>query len=74
MELLTYLEEERAEHGAAVAAGEPEDDRVAPRVALRLDEAVEHLRAVLLVHGHVPTKGGNKELVSDGTCVRSMYP
>lgn len=35
--LLTDLEEEGAEHGAAVAAGEPEEDGVAPEVALRLD-------------------------------------
>jgi hypothetical protein len=51
--LLTDLEEEGAEHGAAVAAGEPEEDGVAAGVALRLEEVVEQLCPVLLVDGHI---------------------
>jgi hypothetical protein len=52
--LLTNLEEEGAEDGAAVAAGDPEEDGVGAGVALRLDEVVEQLGAVLLVDRHVP--------------------
>jgi hypothetical protein len=65
-ESLTYLEQQRAEDAAAVAAGDPDDDRVTPWVAVRLDEVVEQLCAVLLVHGHVP--GMDKELVNECTC------
>jgi hypothetical protein len=54
--LLTNLEEEGAEDGAAIAAGDPEEDGVGAGVALRLDEVVEQLGAVLLVDRHVPVQ------------------
>jgi len=54
---LTNLVGEAAEDGAAVAAGEPEEERGVAGGAglgLRLDEVVEELHAGVLVHLHVP--------------------
>ena len=52
---LTNLVGEAAEDGAAVAAGEPEEERgVAGGAGLGLDEVVEELHAGVLVHLHVP--------------------
>lgn len=55
--ILTNLVGEAAEDGAAVAAGEPEEERgVAGCAGLGLgpDEVVEELHAGVLVHLHVP--------------------
>ena len=54
----TDLEGEAAEYCAVVAAGEPEDERVILAAGLRLDEVVEKLTAVVLVHLHVPDGDG----------------
>ena len=51
--LLTYLKGKAAEDGAAVAAGEPEKDGVTAGIRLRLDEVVEQLGPIVVVHAHV---------------------
>lgn len=51
----TDLVGEAAEDGAAVAAGEPEEERgVIGGAGLGLDEVVEELHAGVLLHLHVP--------------------
>lgn len=52
----TYLVGEAAEGGAALAAGDPEDERGVAVVGAGLgpDEVVEELRAGVLVHLHIP--------------------
>jgi len=53
---LTNLVGEAAEDGAAVAAGEPEEERgVAGGAGLGLDEVVEELHAGVRVDLHVPS-------------------
>jgi len=53
--LRTNLVGEAAQGGAALAAGEPEEERgVAGGLGLGLDQVVEELRAGVLVHLHVP--------------------
>lgn len=50
----TDLEGKGCEHRATRAACEPEHDRVVAGAALRLDEVVEEVDAIDLVHLHVP--------------------
>lgn len=54
IELGTNLEEEAGEGGAAGAAGDPEDEGVIGGAALRLDEVVEELNGIGVVHLHIP--------------------
>uniref|UniRef100_A0A8R7QJQ3 Uncharacterized protein n=1 Tax=Triticum urartu TaxID=4572 RepID=A0A8R7QJQ3_TRIUA len=68
------LEEEPGERGAAGAAGDPEDERVLPRAALRLDEVVEELGAVRLVHLHVPGLQGEGQRAVEPLDVRDSVP
>jgi hypothetical protein len=64
---LTDLVGQAAEDGASVAAGEPEEERDIGGVAgLGLDEVVEQLGAVVLVHFHVPVATDSVSVITVG--------